>query len=210
MADTNDTSTKEADGTTDADTATKQDASTDINTQLLQAIKDLALGQQTLRREFIDDRRESRKATSPAKGKEASATPQAWTAEDTISFRDAIDDSGITLTVNQKRNLEKLAKASGELDNTVDWIKAQVTDFGWNAGANASADKVNGKAVVMNPPVGTNAGKNQLPDNPKDLTQAQVDAMSAEEVRNHRLRFEAKNKRGPANPFGSVGAAPRK
>lgn len=165
-----------------------------------------------LRTEFVDFRREARNkliggspngsgATStPAP---LAATPAQWGPAEQLAFRDTIEEAGVSVTVEQRRILETLARAEGgNVAEPIAWVRNKAEAFGWRkaAGTPATPAPATVPVVVAAPktpnlpaPSGTVAGGTELPDDPALLTESQVAAMTPAEALAFHNRWKEKN-----------------
>lgn len=155
---------------------------------------------QSFRTELVDMRREFRNrlrpeaaagsTPAPAASGNAAPAPQM----DQFAFRDAIEEireSGITVTVGQRKMLERLYRAESGVVDTVSWIREQM-ELGWRNAAAPSvpaapvsvpaAPAVPAKPPTTPAPTGTNAGNPAMPDDPALLTESQIAAMTPAEA----------------------------
>lgn len=156
---------------------------------------------QSFRTELVDMRREFRNRLRPeavavsTPAPTASGAPAAPPATDPYAFRDAIEEvreSGIPVTVAQRKILERLYRAESGVADPVSWIREQAEILGWRtansgtppaAAANApAAPAAPAKPPTTPAPTGTGAGTHALPDDPALLTESQIDSMTPEEA----------------------------
>lgn len=166
----------------------------------------------SFRAELVDMRRELRNRIVPAAsgGGNANATPAAatppapanapaWDPAAILAFRDAVEEAGLTVSVPQRKILEKLYRAESGVSDTVSWVREQADAFGWRkptapipaaAPAQAAAPV---KAPETPAPAGTAVGGTSIPDDPALLPQSVVDAMTKEEALAHWQRWQNRN-----------------
>lgn len=167
-------------------------------------------GLSSFRSEFVDFRRETRNkfAATPAAATPATSTPAAasataaapqWDPAAILAFRDAIEEAGVTVSVPQRKILEKLYRAESGIADPVSWVREQSDAFGWRkpaAPAPAAASAAQ-PAAVKPPdtpaPAGTAVSGNQLPADPALLPQSVIDAMTPEEAKAHYERWQNRN-----------------
>lgn len=167
----------------------------------------------SFRTELVDMRREFRNrfggkpdgtaatASTPATSGNTAAPAPVWDSRADLAFRDAIEEAGVTVSVPQRKMLEKLYRAESDVANPVTWVREQTELLGWRkaiqAGLSTPASTPTAAAATtpVKPPAtpaptGTAADGNQLPDDPALLPQSVIDAMTPEQARAHYERWK--------------------
>lgn len=174
-------------------------------------IKDLI---SSFRTELVDFRREIRNQLKPAGGRPAgeqspttaaqnTAAAPTWDPAAMLAFRDAVEEAGVSVTVAQRKVLEKLYRGESGVADPIAWVREQADTFGWKKPAasapvappaQVAAPSTPAAPTVKAPqtaaPAGTGAGTNSLPDDPALLTQSAIDAMSPQEAKAYYERWK--------------------
>lgn len=158
------------------------------------------------RAELVDMRREFRNRLAPKAGEAVTAptTPTAppaastWDPMAVLAFRDAVDEAGVSVTVAQRRMLEKLYRAESGVADPVSWVREQADVLGWRKPTGTTAPApVTPPAPVKVPetpaPTGTGAGNAEMPDDPMLLPQSVIDRMTPEEIRERWDRWKQRS-----------------
>lgn len=167
---------------------------------------------QSFRTELVDMRREFRNRlrpeasgttpTQPAERGTPAAAPNSMDPMAYYAFRDAVDESGVIVTVAQRKMLERLYRAESGVADPVSWIREQVEVAGWRtptqvapaaAPVPAVAPAAPAKPPLTPAPTGTGAGTHSLPDDPALLTESQIAAMSPTEALAYWNRYKARS-----------------
>ena len=166
----------------------------------------------SFRADLVDLRREMRTrrvpaATTPgasnatpasAAAPAPAAAPQ-WDPAAILAFRDTIEEAGLTVSVPQRKILEKLYRAESGIADSVSWVREQAEAFGWRKPAvTAPVATPAAQAAPVKPPdtpapAGTAVGGNHLPADPALLPQSVIDAMTPEEAKAHYERWQNRN-----------------
>jgi hypothetical protein len=171
-----------------------------------------------LKAEIVDMRREARKPGSvPAPTASTSpvvpAAPSGvtWTADTRLTFRDELEQSGLSLPPERRNFLEKVAKADGVTEGFGAWALAQAEILGWKRATAAptpapaiaapAPTAPAAPAAPANPgaPAGTASGHTVLPDDFSQIPESVVAAMTPAEAKAHFDKVRAKGQQG--HPF---------